>query len=204
LLIITGDVSAKILIYTMFKRLFVAVNLPDDVKREISLYLDRIKNENERLPVKWCAANNFHLTLYFLGEVDEEKIEDINGVIRETTEKYKGKNFELETGGVGAFPDLRRPKVVFLKIKEVGAKNLTALQRYLAGNLEIIGFREGNFHPWTPHLTLGRIKADGQKLNIPEEEAEKQVFKIKSVELMESCLAPRGPEYKMVKIYPLN
>src|SRR5262249_43075240 len=113
--------------------------------------------------VKWVAPDAMHVTLLFLGEVDER---DIVKLCR-TVERVAGTvpEFPLRVGGVGAFPNTRRPKVVRAGITD-GADSLTPLHKKLEEPLLELGLYRREERAYTPHLTLGRLRSesDGHKL----------------------------------------
>jgi RNA 2',3'-cyclic 3'-phosphodiesterase len=113
--------------------------------------------------VNWVPAENIHVTLLFLGEVDER---DLAAVCRVVADTAAGEPpFALRVSGVGAFPNPRRPKVVWAGVTD-GAAELVRLHGRLEQPLLDLGCYRREDRPYTPHLTLGRVKseADGHAL----------------------------------------
>lgn len=183
----------------MTRRIFLAINLPPNIKQELAKITDKLKKENQRAPIKWVEPKNLHLTLHFLGSLDEKQIQKVN--IAAESIFLKHSTFEMELGNIGCFPDARRPRVIFIKAKEGGGE-ARRIQAELKSMLQKSGF-ETDSRPWQSHITLGRVKApfscrglDNQILPLK--------FKIESIDLMESELTPNGPVYNIIKPYKLS
>lgn len=133
-------------------RLFIAVDLSKEQKKELGLLQQRSR---EYLPgVKWAAPEGMHLTLKFLGEVDESVLPAIKAALAESAQ---GMNpFFFLPGGVGVFPDPRRARVVWAGITE-GAEEFAAAASSLEDPLAALGFAKEK-RPFTPHLTVGRLR----------------------------------------------
>ncbi len=113
--------------------------------------------------VNWVPRDNFHVTLLFLGEVDDR---DLASLCRAVADTVAGEPpFGLRVSGVGAFPNARRPKVVWAGLAD-GSVELVRLHGLLEGPLSELGCYRKEDRAYTPHLTLGRVKseADGHKL----------------------------------------
>lgn len=133
-------------------RSFIAIELPAAV---ISL-LDSVQQELKALGLKarWVRPQNIHLTLKFLGNIDRAAIEDIGRAMAGAAGDCAP--FALTVGGVGFFPDIRRPRVVWIGLGGATAVLLN-LQRNLAHRLAAVGFAKDK-RPFKAHLTLGRIR----------------------------------------------
>jgi len=192
------------------KRLFTAINLPRDLKDELKNLLNELKKREPS--VKWVKPDGFHLTLHFLGYLDESEEERAKKAMSGFAGKFGELEFEL--GKISAFPDINRPRVIFLECRQVNGDTSVKLQKELGEALRknsiIIDGR-----PWASHITLGRVKDDGRfgrtnpiacgLKNFSElfGAASKKRFKVNSFELMESKLSQGGAEYKIVKSYAL-
>lgn len=134
-------------------RLFVAINLPEGERQRI--YEAAAPLRDAGMPFRWIPESNFHLTLKFLGEVRQETIPAIKKVLDKVTGSTRA--FELDLSGFGAFPTIRRPRVMWLGVDPSPA--LRCLKQDLEWALADLGFdRETRaFHP---HITLGRAEAE--------------------------------------------
>jgi 2'-5' RNA ligase len=184
----------------MKRRLFIAINLPEEVKRQLSPLILALAKLNRRVVIKWVKSELIHLTFHFLGYLDQIREEKILEIIAKISQNYHQINIKL--GGLGAFPNLTSPRVIFLECHEIDGNVMTSLQKEIGKELEQIGF-EPERRRWQSHLTLGRVKGGG-KVNLAVKEIPQATFEIKSVELMESRLSQAGPEYIVVKSFPLK
>ncbi|MBA4066309.1 MAG: RNA 2',3'-cyclic phosphodiesterase [Isosphaera sp.] len=116
--------------------------------------------------VRWVAPEGMHVTLLFLGEVDDRELPAVCRAVAEVAATEPA--FTLGVSGVGAFPNARRPKVVWAGVTE-GADALRRLHAKLEARLLDLGCYRAEERGYTPHLTLGRVRgeADGFAL-VPE------------------------------------
>lgn len=181
-------------------RLFVAINLPEDVRTVIRELVKDLRVEDDS--VRWTPTDNVHLTLKFLGEVAPSLADQVIGVIEETVPGHPA--FGLKLSELGAFPNLRRPRVIWVGVEAgVAPTVLEAICRDLETRLVPLGFeKEGR--RFRPHMTIGRVKGGrgrGRFRPVSMEdrfegiEIRGMTFRVKSVELMESVLKPSGAEY---------
>ncbi len=179
-------------------RIFIAVNIPDNLKKSISKLVDRIRIDNDF--IRWIPPGNIHLTLKFLGEVAPSLLREIEGILERTTSGYSA--FDLTVEDAGAFPHLGKPRVVWLGIR--GGEVLQAIHSDLNRELAGLGF-EMESRPFRPHLTIGRARSSrrgrGTRLESIEDRfddvhVEVVTFRVTSIELMESFLEPSGAVYQ--------
>lgn len=183
-------------------RCFIAIPLTTDTHQELSQIQSQLK-ETEA-DVGWVKTDNIHLTLKFLGEIEEQKIKTISKELKELTNKYT--SFETCMGKLGTFPSISNPKVIWIGINKNEDK-ITNLQKGIEDVITPLGF-EKETRPFHPHLTLGRVRG---KKNI-----QKLVDKLKSLPLpqfkpimvdriilFQSILKPTGAEYTALDEFPL-
>jgi 2'-5' RNA ligase len=178
-------------------RLFVAVNLPADERRRAWAAAAPLRAAH--LPVRWVAEDAIHVTLRFLGEVEPDRVagiqDGLGGAVR------AARPFPVTIGGVGAFPSLDKPRVVWLGIEHHPALELLANDVELA--LMGLSF-EPELRPFSPHVTLGRVArnarrgafADFARLAGDVDYAGSTV--VESVDLMQSTLGPNGASYTVL------
>jgi len=179
-------------------RTFIAIQLPPDIKAALyRLQIDlRAEKDNS---VKWVKPNSIHLTLKFLGNVDTEAIPQITNVIEKSIKNVKP--FSLALSEIGAFPDTRAPRVVWVGL-EGDTEMLSKLQQLLERSVAAIGFTPEN-RGFSPHLTLGRVR-NGVRPNQRRILSERlsvvklktmQAIKVNSIDLMKSDLTTQGAIY---------
>jgi RNA 2',3'-cyclic 3'-phosphodiesterase len=178
-------------------RLFVAVNLPAAERR--ALWDATAPLRELRLPVHWAAEASLHLTLRFLGQVKEERVAAIGAALEQCVRGVK--TFAVGFGGVGAFPSLARPRVVWVGVERHPALELLANDVEKA--LMALGF-EPELRPFAPHLTLGRARRGAGGGAFPDlgrlagQVDHQGTIVVESVDLMQSMLGPGGAAYTVL------
>jgi RNA 2',3'-cyclic 3'-phosphodiesterase len=136
-------------------RTFIAVELASGVRDRLAALREKLGGS--AAGVKWVSTENIHLTLLFLGEVEQLEVVDICKVVARRAAKHTP--FALEVAGLGAFPNVRRPKILWAGITD-GAEPLKALHADLEEGLLELGCYRREDRGYTPHLTLGRLTQD--------------------------------------------
>jgi len=175
-------------------RCFVAIELPAALKETIGELTRGLRASCRN--VKWVPPGNLHLTLKFLGDTEESLIPEIREKLREAASSHQP--FSIAFRGAGAFPDLRRPRVVWAGVQDSQA--VVYLQQDVEKALSSLGFAP-EVRPFSPHLTLGRVKSPGHtgllKRGIEAlGDAEFGSARVGSISLMKSDLKPSGAEYE--------
>ena len=176
-------------------RLFVGIELPEDVA-------DRLHRLSGGVPgARWIAPENIHLTLRFIGNVEETVFADIDDVLA----RVKAPGFDMEIAGVGHFSRGRRPVMLWAGL--VPHPALLDFYRRIDGALIKAGFPpEGR--RYTPHISLARIK-DGSAARVREFEATNNLFRldpfpVTRFTLFSSHLGHREASYRAEIRYPLE
>jgi 2'-5' RNA ligase len=176
-------------------RTFIAIEIPEDVKEKMAGVQGELKIGG--IDASWPRPEGIHLTLKFLGEVPESRIEEIKNALVSATAGMS--RFRLEVRGTGAFPNARNARVVWVGLSGELAK-LSGLQAAVEESLVRIGI-EREDRPFKPHLTLARIKYIRSKeawlraldqvknITLPG-------FEVKAVSVMKSELKRTGAEYR--------
>jgi len=183
-------------------RSFLAIRLPEPIHKELKSIQERLKETDTK--VKWVTPHNIHLTLKFLGNIESRDVERIDGMVSKIVAKES--HLILRAEGVGAFPHIRSPRVIWVGISgEVD--RLRDIHRRMEGELETIGFRPEE-RTFSPHLTIGRVKTKVHKTLLDRLVALKdylsQPFKVGEIILFKSDLYPHGPIYTPLKTMPLG
>ncbi len=178
-------------------RAFIAIPLPAEIQHSLDETARLLRDQKSRA-IRWVAARNIHLTLKFLGEVEGSKLSAISQVIEA---ECKGRQpFEISARDVGAFPNLRRPRVIWVGVEAPVA--LAGLANAIDQGTQALGF-PGENRPFNPHLTLGRVSenASPQELQaVTQKLSTARVgllgsFTVNQVILFRSDLQPAGPVY---------
>ncbi len=142
-------------------RSFIGVEVGDEVRRKAVALQKQLAKTGAG--VKWAAEGGMHVTLLFLGELDDRDIVPVCKAVGAAARAEAP--FPLRVSGVGAFPNARRPKVLWGGITD-GAEPLRRLYTALEAKLLDLGLYLKEERDYTPHLTLGRVKgeADGNTL----------------------------------------
>ena len=184
-------------------RLFLAINLPPEVRRDI---LDATATLRETAPeVSWLDEPRLHLTLKFFGEQPPERLDTIASAATAVAAQHRA--LVMSLGGIGAFPNFRRARVVWMGVEH--DPRLELLHHDVEVAYEALGF-EVEGRPFRPHLTLARLKHP-----LPEERlrklsrAARQVdfsteCDVQSIDLMESELLAAGAAYRRLVAAPLR
>jgi RNA 2',3'-cyclic 3'-phosphodiesterase len=179
-------------------RSFLAIELPKPILRKIEEVQGDLRST--RADVRWVNPEKIHLTLKFFGNIEESRIEPIFKSIEEPIRNTLP--FSLEVRGVGAFPHLRNPRVIWMGLVD-GREVLVSFQKQIETQLEKIGFQPED-RPFHPHLTLGRMKSSRGKEELVgrmerNKEEEFGDFQVERVILFKSDLKPSGPIYTLLK-----
>ena len=182
-------------------RLFVALNLPRKERDRIHRAARTLRDQE--IPVRWVEPDNYHLTLKFLGEVGSDKVDQIARILARVA--AGSSSFSADLAGFGAFPTIRRPRVLWLGVEPTPA--LRCLKQDVEWALGDVGF-ERETRAFHPHLTLGRVEREngaGAFRGLDEMLAELPYagsVQVKSVELMRSQTSPDGAQYSVLSSYP--
>ncbi len=175
-------------------RLFIALNLPERVR--LALWHAVAPLRDASFPVKWVRPEGIHLTLKFLGEVPDRRFGELQGALGRAARGAR--ELPLDVGGFGVFPDLQRPRVVWVGVAPEPALEL--LQHQVEQEFAPLGFpTEGQ--PFRPHLTLGRAARGARSSDFPGLEAAlerlhfQEMVLVGSIELMQSTLQSGGAVY---------
>ncbi|MCE5323308.1 RNA 2',3'-cyclic phosphodiesterase [bacterium] len=180
-------------------RTFVAVLIDDDIRRAVAEVQSRLK---QLAPdVKWVAPENFHITLKFLGNVDESVIPDVISAVEDGARGFSP--FDLAISGVGAFPNPARARVVWVGSRG-GRERLSDLAQSIDGKLAELGFEKED-KPFKAHITIGRVKTSRYLRTLAEgignvDADNLGLQRVSGVAVMSSELGREGPAYTPISI----
>jgi 2'-5' RNA ligase len=179
-------------------RSFIAIELPEKVKTGLQQLQEELTLPQYSF-VKCVSPEGIHLTLKFLGNISPDKVADITGVMEQASQGVSP--FQLYITEIGAFPNMRLPRVLWVGIKGELDK-LIAWQQRIDSGLVPLGFAK-EARPFTPHLTLARLRDNclpGDKRTFGELVMKTRIevdYKliVNSLNLMRSQLLPGGAVY---------
>ena len=182
-------------------RTFIAIELPKEIKDSLSKVQDKLKTSGA--DIKWVSPQNIHLTLKFLGEIDDKKLDKITQILEEITKNSNP--YPLRLSCVGAFPKINFPRVIWIGIDK-GNTETKEIAKALEENIAKIGIPKED-RPFSCHITLGRVKSSLNREGLVENlnnlanytEKEKLEFLVTKITLFESTLTPKGPIYEALK-----
>jgi len=177
-------------------RTFIAIDLEAGIKKTLQAIIQALKSTGA--DVRWVQAGGLHLTLKFLGEIDEAQADRVKTILAQVAGHHVP--FALRLEGTGAFPAEKSPRVLWVGF--TAAPELIALQDELDGALEAEGFAREK-RAFKPHLTLGRVRGPDRVRNavLELEKHRAETFGdmiVRKVALFESRLNPLGAEYRVV------
>ena len=183
-------------------RAFIAVPVPVDVKRAAESARARCSDIQGSL--RWVAPANIHLTLKFLGDVDMSRVAAVTALLADTVSVA---SFALASGGLGVFPSVKRPRVLWMGVAGETARFID-FARLLDARLADLGFAKER-RPFRAHLTLGRFKGktDPKRLAgvlLAAAGTDSVPFEADRVILFQSELKPTGAVHTPLAAYPLT
>jgi len=179
-------------------RLFIAIELTSEIRRSLAAFLTELRG---KLPkTKWVRAENLHVTLKFLGEVEPVRLQAIEQTLSTIRSAAP---VDLEFRDLGFFPSEKRPRVFWLGME--ASSNLKVLAAEIHHGMHKLSFPMEQ-RPFTPHLTLARFEPPGlpAKLGSAIKEYSARDFgslSARQFHLIESKLKPSGAEYTTVQSF---
>jgi 2'-5' RNA ligase len=180
-------------------RAFIAVEIPLEIREAVGKATAPMQKAIGSV-IRWVPTENMHLTLKFLGDVSPSNVEMLSQMLRAEADMFHC--FDLRLSGLGAFPNLKRPRVIYIGIQAPAM--LEALQRGIEAASRRLGY-ESEERGFSPHLTIGRLKhasrvtaAEQQSIRRALEETRIDLLgtaRVDSVHLYKSDLKPTGSVY---------
>ncbi len=187
----------------MTKRIFLGIKIP--VEQKLLGTLSEIKKTLKNDYIKWVEINNLHLTLLFLGDINEEIISDIISKLKMVENKVS--NFKITFRNIGVFKNVYHPRVIWIGIEPI--EEMQKLKAEIDKLITTIGLSFKSEEKFHPHLTIARPKnlKDPSKLKFFIDRYEGiilQEVNITKFQLFESKLTPKGPIYSIINEYLLG
>jgi 2'-5' RNA ligase len=184
------------------KRAFIAIDIP--LEPGIIEQINKLKSDFINEKIKWVKPYHYHITLQFLGNVENSDIQHINESLDEVSCNFSG--FSLELTEFGVFKNLGNPRVLWIGFRT--CEELAKLKNAVENEMNRFGFEKSN-KAFSPHLTIARIKMIKQVEKLKQlidtyKGRILQVIDVNEIILYESILRQEGPEYKVIKRHSLR
>jgi len=181
-------------------RTFIALPVPSELQHIMARTQSQLREAGA--DVKWETPDKFHITLKFLGDTEASVITQLQKDLLIPIGELRG--FDVSYEGVGSFPNLMRPRVVWIGTKP--NSELSRLQELVEQRCSVLGFPRDD-RPFHAHVTLGRVKGnrglDGLTARLKSVTFEPSIARCCEIHIMRSELKPTGSVYTLVKSIPL-
>lgn len=187
-------------------RAFIAVEIPLEIRKAVCKATSDLQKEIGAL-VRWVPMENMHLTLKFLGDISPSNVDMLTQMIRAEADLFEC--FELHFKGLDSFPNVKRPRVIYIGIQAPAV--LDTLHRGIESASRRLGY-ESEDRGFSPHLTIGRVK---QNVTATDQQTIRRALegttidslgtaRVDSVHLYKSDLQPTGSVYTRLYSAPLR
>ena len=181
-------------------RAFIAIDVSDEVRDNLLKAQGRIGSKAAK--IKFVERENFHVTLKFLGEIDEATAEEVKKALAEIARKHK--KHRVRVKGIGVFPNPNYVRVIWAGIEN--DEGIKAIANDVEREMRRLGFKKDK--DFVAHITIGRVKFVRDKVELAmalkdlanEDFGE---FEVEAIELKKSTLTPKGPIYETVARFEL-
>lgn len=178
-------------------RTFIAVEIDEEIRGRLVALQESLSRVVSG--VKWVERENLHVTLLFLGEVDDREIPKVCRIVQDGLAEQKP--FPLSVESLGCFGNARRPRTLWVGVGD-GADELVAIHDRLEIPMQDLGYRREE-RRYQPHITLGRVKGDHPSNELPAELAKREDWsagtqEVSEILVMGSELTRDGPQYTVL------
>ncbi len=177
-------------------RSFIAIDVEESLRPKIAEIQDTIAQTNAK--IRFVKPENVHYTLKFLGNISTQDVDEIFELLK----TIPFKSFILEIGDVGCFPNLRRPRVIWMGTGK-GSEEISLIANNIVSKLKNLGFKPEK-KKFVPHLTIGRVKFVKNRQALAKRLTELTgveigTMNVETIRLKKSQLTPEGPIYSTLK-----
>lgn len=186
----------------MKKRVFVAVDISEEARLKVSAYIKSLREKFPNTRVGWDKPEKLHLTLKFLGEIDDEQLAKLIEAIEKTAKEFAP--FKSQIAETGVFPSPRQARVLWIDVKDEEEK-LRQLNEVLENECAKLGFtrEKRNFKA---HLTIARLKERSGELveTHLKQNFEPIEFEVSELVIYQSELRPTGSVYSVISKFQMQ
>ncbi len=186
-------------------RAFIAVDIPDSLRQDLAALQSELRASGA--DVGWVKPENLHLTLKFLGDIEESQVEPLVLSLSKESVRLGSSPFTISLEGIGAFPKTTYPRVIWVGVNQ-GKEELEKLALGVERTCVDLGFAAEE-RPFSVHLTIGRVRSKDRlawlikKLQVAEFRGSAPAS-IDRILLIQSTLSPHGPTYTPLAEIPLG
>ena len=182
------------------KRIFTAIDISDEARRKVSDYITNLRAEFSNVRAGWERAEKLHLTLKFLGDINETQLHNLTEAVNESAKQIS--DFKLRISKTGAFPSKKKARVLWLGIEDE-TENLQKLNEILEIECERKGFAREK-RDFKAHLTIARLREPQKSMELIERhlrnDFESDEFTVSEITIYESRLQKSGSIYTKMQI----
>lgn len=180
------------------RRIFIAIDISDEARGSVGKYTAELRSSFPDVRVGWERADKLHVTLKFLGNVDEDLVRRVEKAIAGVVPRHRP--FIAEISGTGIFPGRRDPRILWLGMRR-GRDEMVSLGTDIEKALEQLGFITEP-RAFSPHLTIGRIREPRKGMDLAKVHLGSLFppveFTVPHVTIYESVLGPNGSVYSAI------
>lgn len=181
----------------MARRIFIALMVPKSVQDEVAQLQQKLQKFD--WPVRWEPLEKIHLTLRFLGQLDDHTVQQVLTIVQDIARSSK--QFKLTFQGFIVLPSFEVPRVITVGVGD--SDELNALYGKISSVIESAGIGEHERLFFTPHLTIGRMKPVRVNFRALTKIKFIKSFSVGSIDIMQSIPTPQGSKYSVIKSYNL-
>ena len=186
------------------KRIFTAIDISEEARRQIADYIKTLRSTFPALRVGWEKPEKLHLTMKFLGDIDDAQLKNLCGAVEKVAQQTS--RFKLKIYNTGVFPSARNPRILWLGLQDEKG-SLQNLNEILETECEKIGFarEKRNFKA---HLTIARLREPHNSRDLAQKHLQNEFdaveFDAIEIVIYASKLLPQGSIYSAVSKYKLG
>jgi len=186
------------------RRIFIAIDISEQARKAAAEHIEYLRNADRDVRVGWEKAEKLHITLKFLGDVDEPRIATLGVAIQQIASRFHP--FKLELSDTGVFPNARQPRILWLGIVNTDDQ-LKTLAASIESACEKLGFAAED-RQFKPHLTIARVREPQKGRQLAAMHLNSDFgsvgFTVRKIVIYESKLGPAGSVYTPISTHRLN
>lgn len=184
----------------MKHRIFIAFRVGEAAVAELDRVQDILIQKNKKAHVTWQKSRGFHVTVQFLGEIEEYQIEELKTLLLDIANSHHGFTYWLDH--LDGFPQQSHAKIITMRVDEEKRAGVAIHDALVTGLKELDIIKD--VKPWKPHITIGRNRGDHRIQGFDTIDFEKITWPVETIELIESDPKADGPRYTILESYELK